>query len=104
MQVDSNSGNEQHLRAKVWNLRPLGGMPTRSTSALSDRGGAPPSRAEIFLADVPELLAIGRNFADDGRVAYNVLEAVQERANEDDDLSSPWYGLPRAVDDDLRRE
>ena len=95
------SGDEQKLRAKVWNLRPLGILPVASNRTSSK----PPDRLAIKSASVPELLAIGRQFAQrNGAVALHFLEAVQERANEDDDLSSPWYGLPRAVDDDLRRE
>jgi hypothetical protein len=80
-------GAEQKLRAKVWNLRPLGGMPGQAAAAK------PPSRFEIKSASVPELRVIGHNFAQrDGRVALHFLEAVQEQANEDDDPRSPWSG------------
>ena len=84
--VTPRSGDEQKLRAKVWNLRPLGGLPNRTSSK-------PPDRLAIKSASVPELLAIGRQFAQrNGAVALHFLEAVQERANEDDDLRSPWSG------------
>ena len=86
LQVTARSGTKQKLRAKVWNLRPLGGMPAAPRRA-------PPSRGEVMSANVPELKVIGRDFAQsDGRVALNFLTAVQERANEDDDLRSPWSG------------
>ena len=91
VQVEA-TGAGQKLRAKVWSLRPHGGMPTQS--AVDPRKAPkPPSRDAIKSASVQELLVIGRRFAESNDlVAYQLLEAVQERANEDDDLRSPWSG------------
>jgi hypothetical protein len=86
--VSTRSGEEQNLRAKVWNLRPLGGMPSAVAAPKKT-----PSQREIKSATVEELLVIGREFAQtNAQVALQFLDAVQDRANEVDDLRSPWGG------------
>jgi hypothetical protein len=89
---------KQQQLARVWNLRPATHIPP------SPAGPKPPSREEIKSATVQELQVIGREFAKvDGRVALYFLETLQERANQDADLSSPWHGhlLGRAGVDTL---